>query len=87
MTTTTDQVLANEHNPDPLDRQPSVQQELACSDGSLPRPFDIRRSTREQKQHLLGFMFEKVMPLSEALEGYDLFDKMKVQKVVFELEH
>jgi len=32
-------------------------------------------------------MFEKVMPLSEALEGYDLFDKMKVQKVVFELEH
>jgi hypothetical protein len=31
-------------------------------------------------------MFEKVMPLSEALEGYDLFDKMKVQKVVFELK-
>jgi hypothetical protein len=30
-------------------------------------------------------IFEKVMPLSEALEGYDLFDKMKVQKVVFEL--
>jgi hypothetical protein len=29
-------------------------------------------------------MFEKVMPLSEALEGYDLFDRMKVQKVVFE---
>jgi len=28
-------------------------------------------------------MFDKVMPLSDAVEGYDLFDKMKVQKVVF----
>jgi len=26
------------------------------------------------------------MPLSEAVEGYDLFDKMKVQKVVFEAQ-
>ena len=25
-------------------------------------------------------MFDKIMPLSEAIEGYDLFDKMKVQK-------
>lgn len=33
-----------------------------------------------QKQNLLGFMSEKIMPLSEAVEGYDLFDKMKVQK-------
>jgi len=38
----------------------------------------------EKKQHLLGFMADKIMPLSEAVEGYDLFDKMKVQKVVFE---
>jgi hypothetical protein len=30
------------------------------------------------------FMFEKVMPLTDAVEGYDLFDKMKVQKVLFE---
>ena len=29
-------------------------------------------------------MFDKVIPLSKAIEGYDLFDKMKVQKVVFE---
>jgi hypothetical protein len=29
------------------------------------------------------FMFDKIMPLSEAVEGYDLFDQMKVQKVVF----
>ncbi|KAF2234397.1 putative alcohol dehydrogenase [Viridothelium virens] len=38
----------------------------------------------EKKQHLLGFMSDKIMPLSEAVEGYDIFDKMKAQKVVFE---
>ncbi|KAH8653479.1 alcohol dehydrogenase GroES-like domain-containing protein [Xylariales sp. PMI_506] len=36
-----------------------------------------------KKQHLLGFMFDKIMPLSEAVEGYDLFDKAKAQKVIF----
>lgn len=29
------------------------------------------------------FMFDKILPLSEALEGYEIFDKMQVQKVVF----
>ncbi len=28
-------------------------------------------------------MFDKVLPLSEAVEGYSLFDAMKVQKVIF----
>jgi hypothetical protein len=28
-------------------------------------------------------MFDKLMPLADAVEGYDLFDKMKVQKVIF----
>lgn len=28
-------------------------------------------------------MADKIMPLSQAVEGYELFDKMKVQKVVF----
>jgi hypothetical protein len=32
------------------------------------------------------FMADKIMPLSEAVEGYELFDKMKVQKVVFEAQ-
>jgi len=40
----------------------------------------------QKKQHLLGFMADKVMPLSEALEGYELFNTMKVQKVVFEAQ-
>jgi hypothetical protein len=29
-------------------------------------------------------MSDKIMPLSDALEGYELFDKMKVQKVIYE---
>ncbi|OPB40820.1 zinc containing alcohol dehydrogenase superfamily [Trichoderma guizhouense] len=37
----------------------------------------------EKKQHLLGFMFENIMPLKNAVQGYTLFDEMKVQKVVF----
>lgn len=30
-----------------------------------------------------SFMFDKIMPLSEAVEGYELFDQYKVQKVIF----
>jgi hypothetical protein len=32
-----------------------------------------------------SFMFAKIMPLAEAVEGYDIFNQMKVQKVVFQL--
>lgn len=28
-------------------------------------------------------MFDKIMDLQDAVEGYELFDKMKVQKVIF----
>jgi hypothetical protein len=28
-------------------------------------------------------MFDKIMPLAQAVEGYDLFDQMKVQKIIF----
>ncbi|KAI9759942.1 MAG: hypothetical protein M4579_001975 [Chaenotheca gracillima] len=40
----------------------------------------------KQKQDQLGFMADKIMPLSQAIEGYDIFDKMKVQKVIFEAQ-
>lgn len=33
-----------------------------------------------------SFMADKIMPLSQAEEGYDIFDKMKVQKVIFEAQ-
>ncbi|KPM46202.1 hypothetical protein AK830_g291 [Neonectria ditissima] len=39
----------------------------------------------EKKQHLIGFMFDQVMPLSSAPEGYALFEQRKTQKVVFKL--
>jgi len=32
-------------------------------------------------------MTDKFMPLSQAIEGYDIFNKMQVQKVVFVPEH
>ncbi|KAF1919237.1 chaperonin 10-like protein [Ampelomyces quisqualis] len=46
--------------------------------------FEEAMESLKRHQHKLGFMADKVMPLSEAVQGYDLFDKMKVQKVVFE---
>ncbi|KAK3897872.1 putative zinc-type alcohol dehydrogenase-like protein YbdR [Staphylotrichum tortipilum] len=36
-----------------------------------------------RNQDKFSFMFDKIMPLSEAVEGYELFDQMKVQKVIF----
>ncbi|KAI0857985.1 GroES-like protein [Xylaria cubensis] len=36
-----------------------------------------------KKQHMFSFMFDHIMPLSEAVSGYDMFDKMQVQKVIF----
>jgi threonine dehydrogenase-like Zn-dependent dehydrogenase len=48
--------------------------------------FEEALESLKRHQDKLGFMADKVMPLSEAVEGYDLFDKMKVQKVVFEAQ-
>lgn len=28
-------------------------------------------------------MFDTVMPLTEAVQGYELFDNMKAQKIIF----
>ncbi|KAI9803650.1 MAG: hypothetical protein M1833_000562 [Piccolia ochrophora] len=46
----------------------------------FPQALELLR----EKQHLLGFMADNIMPLSKAEEGYELFDKMKVQKVIFD---
>ncbi|KAI0876235.1 GroES-like protein [Hypoxylon argillaceum] len=40
----------------------------------------------EKKQDIFDFMTENIMPLSQAVEGYELFDSMKVQKVIFDAE-
>jgi hypothetical protein len=31
-------------------------------------------------------MADKIMPMSQALEGYEMFNDMKAQKVIFEAE-
>ncbi|KAG0647209.1 Glutathione-dependent formaldehyde dehydrogenase, partial [Hyphodiscus hymeniophilus] len=49
--------------------------------------FEEALAVLEKKQHLLDFMTNKIMPMSQAVEGYDLFNKMLVQKVIFEPEH
>ncbi|KAL2271565.1 hypothetical protein VTJ83DRAFT_936 [Remersonia thermophila] len=36
-----------------------------------------------KNQDKFNFMFDKILPLSEAVEGYELFDQHKVQKVIF----
>ncbi|KAL4925624.1 alcohol dehydrogenase family protein [Aspergillus undulatus] len=45
---------------------------------------DAALEVLKRNQHLLGFMTEHIMPLSQAVEAYDLFNAMKVQKVIFE---
>lgn len=35
------------------------------------------------KANFFSFMFEKIMPLSQAVEGYDMFSKMAAQKIIF----
>ena len=48
--------------------------------------FEDALELLREKQHLLGFMEDKIMPLSEAVEGFDLFDRREVQKVIFEAQ-
>ncbi|PLN76367.1 GroES-like protein [Aspergillus taichungensis] len=40
----------------------------------------------KRNQHLLGFMTDQIMPLTQAVEAYDIFNAMKVQKVIFEAD-
>lgn len=42
-----------------------------------------RDGLRRARLTLNRFMFDKTMPLSDAVEGYELFEKRQVQKVVF----
>ncbi|KAI1917471.1 hypothetical protein LOZ61_000534 [Ophidiomyces ophidiicola] len=46
----------------------------------FPQALDMLK----KKQHLLGFMADKIMPLSQAVEGYRIFDNMQAQKVIFD---
>ncbi|KAK7227517.1 hypothetical protein V2G26_015520 [Clonostachys chloroleuca] len=45
----------------------------------FPEALDVLAKNHQK----LSFMFDKLMPLTQAVEAYDLFDKMQVQKVIF----
>ncbi|KAG9498961.1 hypothetical protein J7337_009772 [Fusarium musae] len=47
--------------------------------------FDEALKLLEQKQDQIGFLFDHIMPLAKAPEGYALFEQRKTQKVVFTL--
>ncbi|KPI44358.1 S-(hydroxymethyl)glutathione dehydrogenase [Cyphellophora attinorum] len=48
--------------------------------------FEEALEALAKHQSKLGFMFENIVPMSKAVEYYDLFNQMKVQKVVFEAD-
>lgn len=50
---------------------------------SPPRVRLTPPNLRTQRSHIRRFMADKIMPMTQAEEGYELFDKMKVQKVIF----
>lgn len=39
--------------------------------------------SRPENANSTSFMFDTVMPLTDAVEGYELFDNMKAQKIIF----
>jgi len=45
----------------------------------FPESLKVLAKTQDK----FSFMYDKIMPLTDAVEGYDLFDNMKVQKVIF----
>ncbi|RZJ25880.1 MAG: DEAD/DEAH box helicase, partial [Flavobacterium sp.] len=60
-------------------RQDSIVLRLSASAAKTQYIFACNEITER-----VEIMADKIMPMSEAVEGYDIFDKMKVQKVVFE---
>jgi hypothetical protein len=45
--------------------------------------FSTSTATPYPDQRRFSFMFDKIMPLSSAVEAYDLFNSMKAQKIIF----
>ncbi|KAF2875522.1 chaperonin 10-like protein [Massariosphaeria phaeospora] len=75
------------HNAEiPWDGNQAYGKNLRVQMGRCPVRSVFEEALQSLKKHQdkLGFMADKIMPLSQAVEGYELFDKMKVQKVVFE---
>ncbi|KAJ5684313.1 uncharacterized protein N7477_000658 [Penicillium maclennaniae] len=74
------------HNAEiPWDGNDAYNKNLTVHMGRCPvrSVSDKALAVLKKNQHKLGFMTENIMPLSQAVEAYELFNAMKVQKVVF----
>ncbi|THV53750.1 hypothetical protein BGAL_0043g00360 [Botrytis galanthina] len=49
----------------------------------FPQAMEVLKKNQDK----LDFMTDKIMPLSKVVEGYDIFNKMQVHKVIFEPGH
>ena len=49
-------------------------------------PFRPLRPDLRLTKMIASFMSDKIMPLTQAVEGYEIFDGMRAQKVVFEAQ-
>ncbi|KAJ0136518.1 Uncharacterized protein HZ326_20462 [Fusarium oxysporum f. sp. albedinis] len=47
--------------------------------------FSEAMEVLKKEQDSLSFLFDNILPLSEAVRGYDLFNESKVQKIVFQV--
>ncbi|EWG55894.1 hypothetical protein FVEG_17617 [Fusarium verticillioides 7600] len=47
--------------------------------------FSEAMEVLKQEQDSLSFLFDNILPLSDAVRGYELFNESKVQKVVFQV--
>ena len=68
---------------------PSIIRKIEAETASSRVSWDLTISHSLSNMFLIfaSFMADKIMPLSDAVEGYDLFDGMKAQKVVFEAQN
>jgi hypothetical protein len=65
---------------------PAVTRDVAEETELVGVCLRIHSLNRQDELTEHSFMADKIMPLSDALEGYELFNSMKVQKVVFEAQ-
>ncbi|KAI1998702.1 hypothetical protein LOZ51_002436 [Ophidiomyces ophidiicola] len=80
---------------DSMDWERGVWEEFEDPDGPVPRTIYLSSGTRYAKEKAAPswvykspkfclFMADKIMPLSQAVEGYRIFDNMQAQKVIFD---
>ncbi|KIM94011.1 hypothetical protein OIDMADRAFT_60852 [Oidiodendron maius Zn] len=77
--------LGAHHSPMPFTATEGYDKNVRIQMGRCPvrSIFPDALKVLVKNQDLFGFMFDKIMPLSEAIEGYELFSRMQAQKVIF----